>query len=262
MIKRFKNKAKRTQVYLIKLIKLFGPIKALIYLFFYKGERKVQINHFGKNLNIHVRFPDDIEMLYYVVIEKYHLSGANEIKSGIILDLGSNIGITCIDYAIRYPKTKIIGFEIDEDNYKIALNNTKQFSNIHLFNKAISASHNKCFYDKTGNFDSYSISTKDVKQIKDTENLVEVQATTLDQVVETTGIIEFCKMDIEGEEIPILLNGPLGFLRKIKSFNIEIHNTKFLTEIIKVLEKHGFEAEKDNKHWSTVLAKRKKNQSY
>jgi hypothetical protein len=63
-------------------------------------------------------------------------------------------------------------------------------------------------------------------------------------------------MDIEGAEEDILKNDDLTWLQYVKALNIEMHldEHESVEYYINILEKQGFKAWKDTKHWSSIMA--------
>ena len=54
-----------------------------------------------------------------------------------ILDLGANIGIASIDFALRYPQASIIAIEPVAANFQLLQKNISAFPNIRALNVAV-----------------------------------------------------------------------------------------------------------------------------
>lgn len=173
----------------------------------------------------------------------------------VILDLGSNIGLTVIDFKILHPNAVIYGFEMDLDNYNLALINCRKFSNIHLFNKAVWIKKGHLSYSRGVQTDAFSINDKC------SEGKTEVESTTILDLIQENGIqrIDFLKMDIEGVEVDIFNDSNLEWLKSVYSLNIEFHNVsnQELNYYVELLNNNGFKAWLSLNHWSAIEAIRK-----
>lgn len=200
----------------------------------------------------------DKEVVEYVLHDKYHLP-PSEISLGdksIILDLGSNIGLTIAHLKQLYPKAIIFGYEMNTENYLLAKRNTKAYADVQVFNNAVWTENTIVEYNPDSDFDAYAISLQ-----KNSEQSIRIQALTLNDIIERHKLkkIDYLKMDIEGAEKDILNHQDLSWLTIVKSLNIEMHinEGETIDSYIEILNKNGFHAWKDDKHWSSIKAVRK-----
>lgn len=200
----------------------------------------------------------DKEVVEYVLYDKYHLP-PKEISlsnNSIILDLGSNIGLTIYHLKQLYPKAVIFGYEMNTENYLLAKRNTKAFANVHVYNQAVWTENKIVEYNPNSDYDAYSISHQ-----KNNEQNIKIQALTIMDIIKQHKLkkIDYLKMDIEGAEKEILNNQDLSWLQFVNSMNIEMHidEGETLLSYINILNKNGFHAWKDDKHWSSIKAIRK-----
>lgn len=194
----------------------------------------------------------DLEVYDYVFKEQYHRPYL-EIKSEapIILDLGCNIGLTVVDFKSVYPKSHIYAYEMDKENYLLALKNCLSLSDCNINNLAIWFESISIQYNKKVNVDAYAITLNE----SNSEALGSADTITLGQIIEQNELnrIDYVKMDIEGAEKEIFMNNLdwLGIVREIK---IEVHyGADVMDYIWKRLEGKGFMVIKDTKHWSTII---------
>ena len=61
----------------------------------------------------------DITLIVNIIVRRYgqYTTKLGKDKKGI-MDLGANIGLFSIKYAIKYPQATFIAVEPDKDNYK------------------------------------------------------------------------------------------------------------------------------------------------
>jgi len=171
----------------------------------------------------------------------------------VIMDFGSNIGSTLVDFAVHYPEAKIYGFEMDAENFSLAKYNTNKFSNIEVKNIAIWVKDETIFYDNNTREDGYQIagSGKDV-------NKISVRAMSILGILKENNIdfVDYVKMDIEGSERDIFFECDLDWLNYISVINIELHNfnTDDITLLKNKLALFNFRVIAHVSHWSSLYA--------
>jgi len=174
-----------------------------------------------------------------------------------IVDLGSNIGLTIVHFKNQYPSAKVIGYEMDTDNFNLAIKNCGQYKNVFLNNEAVWVKPGSVSYLKEQPNDAFSIDTSEKKGI---QKMNKVNSITIAGIIAQYNIskIDYLKMDIEGAEKNIFKENDLSWLNYVDFINMEIHheNEMPLEEYIRILKSNGFNAWKDTRHWSAVLAQR------
>lgn len=171
----------------------------------------------------------------------YHIPPEN-IAPEIVFDIGSNIGLTVAHYEKIWPEALIIGFELDKDNWLVALKNTK------------SAIYNIGISHKNG-WQKYSKRKSEISYFLDENGNENVYCVTLDNLVKNFKVVDFVKMDIEGEETKVLNSGE-KWQEKIKSILVEVHNGFPLEQVEKMLLDRGYTCERHLVHWSAIWAKK------
>lgn len=205
--------------------------------------------------------PTDKEVLAYVFGNtngRYHLPPPSIKLSNhcTILDLGSNIGLTIVHFKNVYPNSRVIGYEMDSSNYNIAKINCAEYSDVTLYNEAVWIHNETISYRSNINPDSFSINSSNNNSVESTT----VKAVRLMDIIEKNAVenIDYLKMDIEGAEMNIFQEKDLTWMRHVNAMNIEVHHEDQmkLQEYIDILKDNGFEAWKDDRHWSAVIAKK------
>jgi FkbM family methyltransferase len=202
----------------------------------------------------------DKEVVHYVLQDQYHLPPTlSKISANpVILDLGSNIGLTIVHMKHIYPTSKIIGYEMNRENYLLAKRNTKFYDNVIVVNTAVWIEDATVTYRNTANYDSYAI-LNDIGK-KDADELIEVPSLKLASIIKNHNLthIDYLKMDIEGAEKAILESKDLSWMDKVGAMNIEMHldRNNDLNEFLAIIENRGFTVWKDSKHWSSIFAVR------
>ncbi|HNR06416.1 MAG TPA: FkbM family methyltransferase [Saprospiraceae bacterium] len=170
----------------------------------------------------------------------------------VIVDLGSNIGLTLIDYAEEYKNAKIYGVELDFDNYEIAKKNINSFRNIFLINAGIWNEDGWVHYEGK---DPQSFA------ISDSAIGTKVPSITMTSLIKKFGLkkIDYLKMDIEGAEYQIFKKD-IDWLYLVECLNIEIHDTIEIKKedgisiISEILKGKGFNVFTNSNHWSSISA--------
>ncbi len=154
----------------------------------------------NRSFTFHLRHQVDFDVLRDVFVqEEYNLPIVDDPK--IIFDLGSNVGVTVIYFALKYPKATIHAFEPDPKNIALFKKNTKQFKErTVLHEKAVHWDPNVkeiTFYQNP----AYHWSSSLFEQGAGLKKIV-VSTVTLEEVMDEYRIdeIDIMKFDIEGAE--------------------------------------------------------------
>lgn len=203
----------------------------------------------------------DITVINYVFKDLNHRPFLKLRNNGpVILDLGSNIGCTILDFKKEYPTSRVIGCEMDWDNYNLAVKNCSRCTNVEIINNALWYEDGTVNYYKGNNSysnpDSYSITRNVVTSNSKSVSLVSVGSVSVNSLVKIFSIekIDYVKMDIEGAELEVIQNNN-EWLRLVKQIKIEYHRgEKDAEKINEILISNGFTSFKADDHPSTIIA--------
>lgn len=185
-------------------IKIF--ITGLIVSVVYKIHKKnnifftLKLCYRSKPFTIHVHYPTDFAVIHEVFIDREYDKFQN-LNPGIIFDLGSNVGASVKFYNILYPNANVFSFEPNPEIFKWLQENTKDNSNNHINNCAISSKTDKLdFY-----IDSDSNLASSLQQRKQSVKKISVDSYTLKDLLDKIEInkIDLLKIDVEGAEAEI-----------------------------------------------------------
>lgn len=174
-------------------------------------------------------------------------------ESPLIIDCGSNIGISVLYFKKLYPNAKIIAFEPDPDNYELLLKNIEanNLKDVTTYNLALS--------DKAGQIDLFYESDKSSTigntislQWGDRKDFIKlsVKADKLSAYI-TDKDIDFLKLDVEGVEYQVFQDIK-GFLSRVENLAFEYHHTNAIDDmekynfILDLLKKEGFTLTTEN----------------
>lgn len=187
----------------------------------------------------------DAQVLWDTFYRKYHLPEKLGIKS-IIVDLGSNVGYTMAHFAFLYPESKIIGVELDKENFLLAGKNLESIKNkCELINAGIWSKSGTINYEGTAEW-GYKIS--DTGKDK-------AVSLTMNDLLKKFNLkkIDFLKVDIEGAENDVFKN-PEEWIDKVEQLKMEIHPPATIEGMSEKLTKMGFKVSKDRNHPSAINA--------
>ena len=165
-----------------------------------------------------------------------------------VIELGSSLGlISCLIRSMLPASHRLICVEAHPQLIEVIesnLRNNSLANNVSVLNKAI-------YYEPVNRLDVSVSSASDTlgSQVVTPEkgNHLRVKTTRLSRIIEENSIGEFCLVsDIEGGEAGLILEEP-GALRNCRQIIIELHDTFFKGQAIRVEElkdtlvaRHGF----------------------
>ena len=154
-------------------------------------------------------------------------------KEPIIIDCGSNIGLSALYYHSTYPNAKVYCIEADTEIAKILSDNLKTNNcSSEVIAKAAWIHNNGVSFSSEGS-DSGSVGQGDLK----------VDSLDLAEYLSTFKEIDFLKMDIEGAE-NIVIPHCKEVLNKVNTLFLEYHGTyseeQKLNELLSILKESGF----------------------
>lgn len=165
--------------------------------------------------------------------EEYDIKKHLEPK--IILDLGSNIGLSAIFFHLKYPNAQILCFEPDRSAFRRLCKNISSYENIQCYNFAISdKTCEKTFYSNKSSSMSSSLTQRD------NNTAYVVKCLSLEDLfcrfqIDKADIVKF---DIEGEEFKVFTPKSID---KISLLIGEIHEdiaNKKINEFLKKFQVH------------------------
>jgi FkbM family methyltransferase len=177
---------------------------------------------------------------YQEIFEDHVYYFESDKKDPLIIDCGSNIGLSIIYFKTLFPESKVIGFEPDPEIYGLLRNNLDSFklSGIDARNEAVWI-RNETLVFKKGYLEGHIVDAD-----SNEKNTIQVKATRLKDLLSSFEEIDFLKIDIEGAELDVL-EDCAEYLPRVKNLFIEFHNNggrylAELTRILSILENKGF----------------------
>jgi FkbM family methyltransferase len=153
-----------------------------------------------------------------------------------IIDCGANIGLSVIYLKQHYPRSTILAFEPDQNNFKLLQQNTVSFhlTNVQLEQKAVWKEHTTISFANEG-----SMSSRIEQSPFASDNTV--VAVRLRDYLDRK--IDFLKIDIEGAEYEVLKDIEPN-LHFVQNMFLEYHGSfsqnSELVEMLRILNQTGF----------------------
>ncbi|HEY6216801.1 MAG TPA: FkbM family methyltransferase [Pyrinomonadaceae bacterium] len=164
----------------------------------------------------------------------YHFETDN--PRPVIIDGGSNIGVSILYFKRLYPTARIIGFEPDPAIFRMLSENIgrNNLKDVKVFELGLGDSEGTT---------TFLADNSASGQFGEGENSINVRVTTLSKYID--GPIDFLKLNIEGQELPVLqeleASGKLGYVRELV---FEYHGwagqEQRLGELLSLLNRNGF----------------------
>lgn len=171
------------------------------------------------------------------IFEKEIYSFTSLSKQSVIIDCGSNIGLSILYFNKIYPDARIIGFEPDPAIYSVLVKNVKSFDckYVELHNQAVWVTNGSIDFQIEGGFSGR------IPKNGDTSRIVTTPCVRLNDYLDDK--IDFLKIDIEGAESKVLLDCK-DRLKNVKNIFIEYHShiseEQNLHELLQILSEAGF----------------------
>jgi FkbM family methyltransferase len=208
-------------------------------------------------------------MLIYneiMVKQEYFQHGLSVEGTACVLDVGANIGVFTMAVKLNAPDATVHAFEPIPDIFQVLERNvlSHNFSNVHLYNLAIgSLDHSKktfTYYPNMPGNSTAQPALKDAQQPameqifgKERSDFLHeselrlAQVRKLSSVIQDAGIslVDYLKIDVEGEELPVLEGIAEAHWPMIRQVAVETHSEQLREQVYKHLAYRGFEVYTD-----------------
>ena len=194
----------------------------------------------------------DVRVIDETFWRRYHLPPPELGVPEVIVDLGSNIGLTMSHFAYLFPDARVAGIELDARNAAICRRNIATWSDrCTVLQAAIWSADGRIAYSREPNEAwAYRVG------VEDEGESVMVEAKTLDNVLESVlpkETIDFLKVDIEGAEQQLLETGG-EWVERVRVMKVETHEPYSQEACLHDLGRIGFSARPDDARPGAVIA--------
>ena len=143
----------------------------------------------------------------------YHFEASGD--DPLIIDGGSNVGMSILYFKRAYPTARVIGFEPDPNIFRLLRSNIRAngLENVTLVEAGLGA--------ETG-FTTFVPDNSASGQFKEGDNTIQVRVERLSNYLHQP--VDFLKLNIEGQELPVLKESEAsGNLRNVREMVLEYH---------------------------------------
>ena len=176
----------------------------------------------------------------------YHRSPWQLPDAPLILDLGTNVGLTILDYSQQHPGATIVGVELDAENAQLARRNTAHLPNVTIRQAGVAAREGTVHYG-LASANAFTITAGGEHS---------APGITMWQLVSPLDRhVDLVKMDIEGAEAEVLADGT-EWSSRVDRMLVETHSPYTREQCVRDLERLGFAARIDNRHPAGVSGSR------
>lgn len=199
----------------------------------------------------------DVGTVWGTFARHYHLPPPELGAPGTIWDLGANIGLTMAHFARLYPRARVLGVELDEENVALARHNVAAWADrCRVIHAAVWARDGEVHYRGwPGGTSNYQVTEPGEGEGKGQGR--SVRAVSLTELVrEHGGPVDYVKVDVEGAERELLRDGT-GWAESVRCLKVELHGDYAVQDCMADLRRLGFEAWEDPRHWACVVGLRR-----
>lgn len=170
----------------------------------------------------------------YFEDERIKFAGGND--RPLILDCGSNVGVSVLYFKNLFPRARITAFEADPGTYELLTSNLTQngVSDVEVLNKAVWVHDSGVRFSADG---------ADGGRVTGSEHADKVPSVDFRQILVAHEEIDLLKMDIEGAETEVLLHAGEELKRARRIF-VEYHSfaaaPQRLHELLELFGRIGF----------------------
>lgn len=202
---------------------LFGPygvaLVAKARLLRRSSEVSVSISGFNCPVRIRLRTTDVSLLSEMLDAPEYDLNFL--VPPRVIVDAGSNIGLTSVYYANRYPQARILAIEPEPSNYQMLERNAAPYANITCIRAALWKNDTTITIADPG-LGHWGFQTVEAA---DKGRSSKVEGITVDSLMTRFGIeyIDLLRVDIEGAEKEVFADSA-SWIERVGVVAIELHD--------------------------------------
>ena len=188
----------------------------------------------------------DTELIYKILLKrgtKSEYAIAPQIRAAIgavhaVVDIGANIGVSCLYLAQLFPGAELFAFEPVPGNFALLERNTRHLGRVHTFPVALGEREGTIdilHSDSGTNFGGFSR----FEAGSDTARSISVPMRDARRQIQELGVsgADVMKIDVEGSEWEVLTALGEDFLRRTKYLMGELHGRRDF-ELLGILSEH------------------------
>jgi FkbM family methyltransferase len=195
---------------------------------------------------------DDVPTVVNNAVREDYGQFPGEFSPKVIIDAGAYIGDTSAYFLSRFPSSRVVALEPNEDSFPLASRNLRPYGDrVSLVNAALWTEVTTVRFN--GQQTGAAIGNQGV----------EVPTVSIASLMAQYNLefIDLLKIDIEGAEVQVLPAGVGGWLNKVGTICLETHGREVEEQLIPLLNEAGFSCERFRTIWYCTSAHRRANGS-
>lgn len=182
--------------------------------------RLVSVRARGHSLGVHLRLGStDFNVFHEIFAEdEYGIAIRHAEKPSLIVDLGSNIGLSVVYWKSHFPSAHVIAVEADDGNADVGELNTKELGGVEWVRACVVARHRNVVLDRSEGEWAYKLRDAPVS------DLHVLRTVTVPELLQSRpGMeVDLLKCDIEGAEKE-LFGENAGWIGRVRTIAAELH---------------------------------------
>jgi len=200
----------------------------------------------------------DADTVWGTFAGRYHLPPPEMPDPLLIWDLGANIGLTMADMAVRFPRARIVGVELDRENAELARVNLAPWCDrCDVVHGGVWPRDGELRYRHfSGGTSGHHVA--DLPEVAEGPGVRVAPAISLGALLARAGpdaVVDYAKVDVEGAERELLREGT-GWAPRVRTITVEVHEPYTIAECERDLRALGFTTRADPRHWACVVGVR------
>jgi FkbM family methyltransferase len=219
-------------------------------------------------VRLRVKFPEtpwlylregrpDLDSFSEILVDEVYALVLRRIREcRTIIDLGANIGLASLYFAVHYPQATIVPVEPHPGNYEMLIKNLQGLlasGRCRPLRAAIWSEERPLVADPRKPLDGYNAFAV-CEPRQELEASPRIAGVTIPKILRDSNWdrVDLVKMDIEGAEIEVFRGNP-DWLAKVRAIAIEFHgDSRRVCEFDRITRQYGFREYDENQH--TVVA--------
>ena len=201
----------------------------------------------------------DVDTVWGTFAGLYHRPPEEVDGSGLrlIWDLGSNIGLTMADLALRHPQARVIGVELDPENAALARTNTAPWSDrCEVVEAAVWPLDGQLHYVRLpGVTSGHYVTEAELDEDPAVSLAHSISPASLLALSGPGSVVDYVKVDVEGAESH-LLREQTAWTERVRAIKVEVHDPYTVADCRSDLDALGFETRLDPRQAACVIGVR------
>ncbi len=187
----------------------------------------------------------DVYVARNLAVQQPHLP-PHEIRvddARLVWDLGANIGLAAFDYAVRWPRARVIAVELEPENAELCRRNLSRFGQrCEVVQAAIWPTDGEIGLEARSSSDGSTLETNSYRASASAVSDGAIPAISLDTLLARIGewhTVDYCKLDVEGAERSVL-RGDAEWAKAVARIAVEVHGDYTAADCRNDLTRLGF----------------------